>query len=210
MNRPAVARTWFAATALAVLIGIVVQLFVSAGLEGNLVFPDLRGRLLNVFCYFTVQSNILVLVTCALLAIRLDRASTVFRVLRLTAVIAIALTGIVFHLALKGLQDLHGSAAVADTLLHTVSPVLCVLGFLLFGPRRLIDPRVAVMACIFPLCWAVFAMIRGALIHFYPYPFIDVDTHGYAKVLLNSVLIAAVFIGLSFAALAYDRFVSRD
>ena len=98
----------------------------------------------------------------------------------------------------------------ADTLLHTVSPVLCVLGFLLFGPRRLIDPRVAVMACIFPLCWAVFAMIRGALIHFYPYPFIDVDTHGYAKVLLNSVLIAAVFIGLSFAALAYDRFVSRD
>src|SRR5450631_282066 len=135
VGRSAVARTWFGATAAVVAVGIVDQLFVTAGLEGT-PFPDLRGRLLNVFCYFTVQSNLLVAVTCLLLAVRLDRRSTTFWVLRLTALVAIAVTGIVFHVALKGLQDLQGAAALADFLLHTLSPLMCVLGFLVLGPRE--------------------------------------------------------------------------
>jgi hypothetical protein len=204
VDRSVGARAWFGATAAAV----VVQLFVTAGLKGT-PFPDLRGRLLNVFCYFTVQSNLLVALTCLLLAVRLDRRSTAFWVLRLTPLVAIAVTGIVFHIALKGLQDLQGAAAVADFLLHTLSPLMCVLGFLVFGPRARITRPIAVMACIFPLCWAVFAMVRGAFIHFYPYPFIDVDTHGYAPVLLNSLLVAVVFAGLSFGALALDRVLPR-
>ena len=73
----------------------------------------------------------------------------------------------------------------------------------------MISAKVAVLACVFPICWAVFAMVRGAFIHFYPYPFIDVDTHGYARVLLNSAVVAVVFVGLSFGALALDRVLPR-
>ena len=60
MNNPVVARVWFGLTALAVFAGIAVQLRASALLVGNVNFPDLPGRLANVFAYFTVQSNVLV------------------------------------------------------------------------------------------------------------------------------------------------------
>lgn len=207
MRRPAIARFFFAATALAVLVGLIVQLAVSANLTGSR-FTSLGSRLFNVFCYFTVQSNILVGITTGLLAWQLHRPSTAFRVLRLAGLIGITVTGIVFHIALSGLQDLKGSAAFADFVLHTLVPVLAVIGWLLFGPRRMISWPVAALADLFPAGWLIFALIRGALIGFYAYPFIDVDTLGYPRVLLNSALVAALFFVLAALAIGLDRLLS--
>lgn len=46
---------WFAAAALAVLLGLVIQVAVSAGNEEGL-FPTAAGRLFNVFCYLNRTS----------------------------------------------------------------------------------------------------------------------------------------------------------
>jgi hypothetical protein len=74
-----VARVWFGLTAVVVAAGITVQLFVTAGVERG-HFPTVPGRLFNVFCFFTIQSNIILGVTSALLAWRLHRRSLIFRV----------------------------------------------------------------------------------------------------------------------------------
>ncbi len=198
------ARILFAATALAVFAGLAIQVQVSATMTGTR-FTSVGALVFNVFCYFTVQSNIIVGVTSALLARRLDRPSTTFRVFRLTGLIAIALTFVVFHRALAGLQDLQGAAAAADTLLHTVVPVLAVLSWLTVGPRAMASWRVAALTVLFPLCWAAFALIRGALIDFYPYPFVDVRVLGYARVLGNVCVIGLLFLALAVGAVALDR-----
>jgi len=204
VTRQRIARALFAVTALAVLVGLIVQVQVSAGLKGT-QFTSTSSLVFNVFCYFTVQSNIIVGATAALLAVRLDHPSTVFRVFRLAGLIAIAITFVVFHLALAHLQDLRGAAAFADGLLHTVVPVLAVSGWLMFGPRRAISWRIAALAVLFPLCWVAFALVRGALIDFYAYPFIDVRVLGYARVLGNVVLIGLLFFALAAVALTLDR-----
>ncbi|HYU86147.1 MAG TPA: hypothetical protein VEK80_15210 [Kribbellaceae bacterium] len=123
-------RAWFAVTALAVLAGVVVQLFASAGHEGG-HFTGWQA-VLNVFAYFTVQSNILLGVTSALLALRTDRVSTLFRALRLDGVVAIAVTGIVYHSVLAGL-DFYPSPFV-DVEAHGLGRVLlnCLLVAVLF------------------------------------------------------------------------------
>src|SRR5436190_2133191 len=92
-------------------------------------FGSAKGRVFNFFCFFTVQSNFVVAITSALLAVNLHRPSTVFRVFRLVGVIAIAVTGVVFYVALKGLHELTGWDALADFLLHTASPILSTLGW---------------------------------------------------------------------------------
>lgn len=201
---PRVARAVYAVTAAAVFVGIAVQLQVSYELQGTM-FTSTSSRLFNVFCYFTVQSNVLVGITTALLALRPDRDSTMFRVFRLVGVLGITVTGLVFHLALADLQDLEGAARTADTLLHTVVPVLAVGGWLAVGPRELTSWRVAGLAVLFPLCWCVFALVRGALIEFYAYPFIDVVDLGYARVLLNCLLVATLFFALAGLAVVTDR-----
>ena len=94
------ARPWFAGTALAVLLGIVIQFFVT-GPNENAFGGSTLGRILNIFAFFTIQSNVIVGVTCLLLALNPHRTSTVFAVFRLTGVVAIAVTFVVFHTQLS-------------------------------------------------------------------------------------------------------------
>ena len=166
--------------------------------------------------FFTVQSNILVAITTGMLAVRLTRSSTTFRVLRLTALIAITITGIVYHLALAGLQEMSDKEATADWVLHTASPILCLVGWLMFGPRGQVTRRVAGLCVTFPLAWLAYTLIRGELVDdrfghpFYPYPFLDVAELGYGNVAVSIALIAALFAVLALLGRVLDRRLSRN
>jgi hypothetical protein len=202
-------RVWSAVTAAVVAFGIVVQLFVTAnGTEG--FFPDNPERVFNVFAYFTIQSNLLLGGTALVLALQPDRSGgRLFKTLRLNGVLCIAVTGIVYHLVLAGLDELHGWAAVTNFLLHTAAPVLGVLGWLLFGPRGLTDPGIAAWSIVYPLLWLVSTLIRGEFVGFYPYPFVDVSEHGYGRVLLNCLLVAVLFLALAAGATYLDSRLHR-
>ena len=199
-------RIWFAITALVAFSGLAVQTVVSATADG--LADTVAGRVFTMLCYFTIQSNVIVCATHTLLARDPSRSGPVFRAFRLAGIIGIAVTGVVYHTILRSLYDLTGLAHVADLLLHTATPVLAVIGWLLFGPRGLIAVRTAAYALLFPALYLVFTLVRGPFADFYPYPFLDVRLHGYGAVLLNSLAVAALFLALAFGALALDRLLS--
>ena len=205
-------RIVFGLTALVVAVGVVVQLFAAADNEHG--FFTGGAAVLNVFCYFTIQSNIALGVGCFLLATGAASPALWFRVLRMIGVVGITLTFVVFQLVLRGLQDLTGQAAFADVMLHTVSPILGVVGWLLFGPRELTSPTVIAWTVAYVAAWGVFTMIRGAIVrhggvHFYPYPFLDAPDKGYPRVILNLIVVAAAFLGLCAGAHAIDGWLTR-
>jgi hypothetical protein len=205
MTKSVAARVWFGVTALVVAVGIVVQLFVTANSTQG-YFPDNPDRVFNVFAFFTIQSNLLLGGTCLLLAIDRDRwHSTLFKTLRLNGVLGIAVTGIVYHLVLAGADDLEGAAALTNFLLHTATPLLGVLGWLVFGPRGQTDGRVVAWSLVYPLLWLAFTLIRGEGTGFYPYPFVNVTEHGYGTVLLNCLLVALLFLVLAAGTTLLDR-----
>jgi hypothetical protein len=53
------------------------------------------------------------------------------------------------------------------------SPIT-VTGRLIAGPRGQATARAAWLSPLYPLAWLAFTLIRGAVINWYPYPFIDV------------------------------------
>ena len=204
------ARGFFAVTSIAVFAGLILQLALTATRnEGS--FGSDAGRIFNFFCFFTVQSNIVVVVTAGMLAVRLNRPSTGFRTFRLVGVVAIAITGVVFHLALRNLHELTGLDAVADFILHTASPVLTVAGWVFFGPRGEVNGRIIRLAVTAPIAWLGFTLVRGSFVQdvnrrdYYPYPFMDVGQHGYLSVAFAIVLVAALFLGVCAAAVALDK-----
>jgi hypothetical protein len=203
MDRRAAARALFALTALAVVVALAVQLPLSAGNAAS-QFTRPGARVLNTFCYFTIQSNILVAITAGMLAWRPERSSTVFAAVRLAALVGITVTFAVFHTVLSGLQELAGAAAFTDFVFHTLVPLLAVAGWVAFGPRGLVSWRVAGYALLFPLLWGLFTLIRGPIVDFYPYPFIDVRSLGYPRVLVNVALVGVLFYALAAAAVALD------
>ena len=89
--------------------------------------------------------------------------------------------------------------------------MLCVVGWLAFGPRGWVSRRVVQFSIVFPLLWLAYALIRGAIVEdrngrpFYPYPFLDVFDKGYAMVLINVALVPALFFVLALGALAADE-----
>jgi hypothetical protein len=199
-----VARLWFAVTALVVVVALVIQTWITA--EGpGVYFDSAPARVFNMFWYFTIDSNIVLGVTSLLLALDPRRRGPVFVGFRLAGVVGIAITGIVYHLVLADSAELEGSAALTNALLHTAAPVLGVIGWLVFGPRRLVSPRVVGWALMFPVVWLVLTLVRGPIVDYYPYPFLDVIEHGYAKVLVNVTVVALLFAALSFGAMLLDR-----
>lgn len=196
------ARAWHATVAVLVLAALAVQLVVAARLGsspadhgvGVLRGTHLVGRLVRVLSFFTIQSNLLSGIVSAQLALRPDRDGPGWRALRLAALFGITVTGIVYSTVLATIhQPRAGAETFVNTLVHYVVPVLVVLGWLVLGPRPRVDRRTVGLSLLFPAGWLVYTLLRGAVWDWYPYPFLDVASHGYARVLLNAVAVTLVF-----------------
>lgn len=158
--------------------------------------PTRGTRVARYFCYFTILSNFLVALTAARLALGEPLGRT-WRVLRVNAVTGIAVTGVIHWFLLRPLLDLTGWNVVADTLLHVVVPVLAVLGWVVLGPRLVLDPRELALTAIFPAIYLVATLAHGAATGWYPYPFIDVGQLGYGHTLVNAAGVVLLLVALS-------------
>ena len=202
------ARAFHLLTFLVTAFALVLQLVLVV--QGHRVLdehnrPDLATRVVRYFSYLTIWSNILVAWSTLTLALGRDRDTRLWRVLRLDAVVLILLAGVVHFFFLRPLLDLHGWDLVADRSLHLVVPALAVGGWLVLGPRRRVDRPDVLGALVLPLAWLAYTLVRGAFVSWYPYPFIDVDRHGYAVVLLNCAAVAALMLAFAWGALLLDR-----
>lgn len=200
------ARAWHLLTAAVVAFAVVFQLvLVVRGVDPLLpeAYPSVGTRLVRFFSYFTILSNLLVLASTAPL-VRSVPEGRLWRVLRLDAVVCIAVTGLVHWFVLRPLLDLHGASYAADKLLHVVSPLLAVIGWAVFGPRGRLGRADLLPALVFPVVWVAYTLVHGAVSRWYPYPFIDVGLHGYPRVLVSCLGVAALLLALSGAALLLD------
>lgn len=208
------ARGFFALIAAVAIVGVGMET-VLAVVEEEIPFDNPGRRLVTLFSYFTVLSNLTVAVTHSMLARSAARSSEVFWVFRLTGVLCIAVTGVVYHLALAQLADLRGWDLVADFFVHTMSPALTVVGWLAFGPRRRIQRSTAWWSLVPPITWLGYTLARGAIVtdntgvHWYPYPFLDVNDLGYGRALLNCLMIAVFYIALALGARWLDHRLAR-
>src|SRR5689334_22666213 len=185
---PRAARAWHLLTFLVAAFALVFQLVLV--LRGGRVLdetnaPSTGEHVRRYFPYFTIQSNIAVAWVTALLAAGRESDTRFFRVLRLDAVLGIAVTGVVHFFLLRPLLDLNGADFWVDKLLHMVVPALAVVGWVVFGPRGLLSRDDVLPALAWPVLWLVVILLYGAATDWYPYPFIDVAEHGYGLVLLN-------------------------
>lgn len=202
------AKIWFGLTAGLVLVGVVIQLLVTANLDGER-FASTTERLLNVFTFFTIQANLLVGITSFMLFRNPKRLSNTFWGFRLSSIVAIAITGIVYHAVLASQFDMSGWAAVANQILHTWVPIMAVLGWIVYGPRGHLNPLVIRLSLVFPVVWLLFTLIRGAIIDWYPYSFLRVSEIGYLSVGLNVIVITGLFFALAAGAHLVESSVSK-
>ncbi|AEV83911.1 hypothetical protein ACWT_2530 [Actinoplanes sp. SE50] len=196
-------RLWHGLLAFIVLASLITQIVLtatdSAPHAGPAVHETVVTRFVRLFSYFTIQSNLLVLIATLALLRDPNRDGRVWRVIRLDALLGIVITGIVYSTILAGQVALHGAAYLANLGFHYIAPWAALLGWLLFGPRPRIDARTMAWAALWPTLWIGYTLAHGAATDWYPYPFADVNSLGYPRVLANLaavVLVAAVLAAL--------------
>ncbi|MFK3729994.1 Pr6Pr family membrane protein [Streptomyces sp. NPDC088090] len=200
----------------------VVRGLIALAAATGIVIECVHGNPLVVFSFFTIWSNTAVAVVLGLGAARAWTGRPPLPAVWTGGVLlCILIVGLVFHLVLDNpsssfnqaadIARLTGARAVANQLLHTVTPLGVALDWLLLTPPGALRPRHAVLWLAAPGAYLVFALVRGALLPDgartrYTYPFLDVTAHGYAGVLLNALVLGLAFCALGLLLVAADRF----
>jgi hypothetical protein len=204
-------RAWNAVLALVIAVAMITQIVVlvrgnadvnTVGSEANVA---LGARLVRLFSYFTIQSNLLVLALAISLALVPGRDGKLWRVLYSDALLGIIITGLVFTTVLAGQVQHHGIGVWLNAAFHYFAPAWAVAGWLLFGPRPRLDWATIGWMLAWPLLWLVYTFAHGAATSWYPYPFLDVGEHGYGIALRN----AAAVVVLGVVIIAVMRVIDR-
>lgn len=144
--------------------------------------------------YFTILTNILVAVV-ATAGIRPKLSSSVFYNPSIVgcATTAIVVVGLGYHLLLRDIWSPQGAAWLANVLLHYVVPLGAVLHLMTYHPHRRVSAQAPLRWCLYPLLFLVYTLIRGAWVGSYSYPFLDVATLGYPRVMFNAAALMVCF-----------------
>jgi hypothetical protein len=157
----------------------------------------------DYFAYLTVQSNLAAVAIHLLAGIAILRGRAEPRLMttgRCLVTCFVLVAGIVFALLVGGApaQGYRLDVPWSDQVLHFYLPAYALLDWLVAPGRRRVSWRALPWAVGYPVVWGVLTIIRGRVVGWYPYFFLDPAQSGYP---LSFVAYSAAALAL-FAAVA--------
>ncbi len=193
---------WFA---LALQGYLTVTLSISNG-------KTLIAGLITFFSYFTILTNLLVAVVLSFSVwashTRWGTFASRASVQSGTAV-CIAIVGIVYSLLLRQIWNPQGWQKIADVLLHDLIPLLYVGYWVMFVRKGSLLWKDAFWWLTYPAAYFAYTVLRGAASGWYPYPFLDANALGYARVSANAVMLLGAFLVTGLVLVAIGRWLER-
>ena len=168
------------------------------------------ARLADLISYFTIWSQVVVGVVMTMLFLNPNRRGKWFQVFRLDAVMMIMVTGIVYNLLLGPNFPPVGLNKYSSIFEHTITPIVTVIVFLVWGPRGWFTVMNLLRALILPIGYVFYTLFRGADLASYPYGFFDVVVEGYASVIIFVLGILFASLVVMVALWALDAAIDKN
>jgi hypothetical protein len=185
------------------------------GLLGIVLNTINADNVLELFSYYTIQSNLFVVILFAVLAFfeikKQPWEDNWKRVFKGMFSIGILVTMLVYHVLLKpgisaGSID-YEVGSLADSLVHTIVPTLVILDWFLFDKKGFLKAYYPLLWLLQPVDYLFYVIIYTALggrftlgvepVR-YPYFFLDLGRFGFVGVLQWAVLILLLFMVLGY------------
>jgi hypothetical protein len=171
MREPGWVRAYRVAFAVLTLAAVIWQY----------VKPGSRGftESVNYFSFFTIQSNLIGVAVFLIGALVVPRRSLGWDLVRGGAVMYLTTTFFVYGILLSGLEEsLQTTEPWVNSVLHKIFPVVLVADLLLRPLAHRITFRQALVWTIYPLAYLAYSLVRGPIVDWYPYPFLNPDESG--------------------------------
>ena len=181
------------------IVGILRVAFGALGLVALTVGYDRdfhTGDAVNFFFYFTDLSNILgacVLLYGGFAALR-GRAGVPDDLVRGAAVLYLVITGLVYWTLLANTINAQ-TIGWENDVVHGVMPAVLVLDWLISPPTKRLSFGKAGRWLAFPILYLAVSLIRGPIVRWWPYDFLDpTQPGGYAHVTTWSFIVTGIFV----------------
>ena len=202
MTRTAVVAYTRLALALACVVSLVARYQWGVG--------SATFRAGNFFGYLTIQSNIAFVISSVLagvLAWRLARDPAWLNTVRAAVLACTVSSGAIYVVIVQQSAAVGLAITVpwSDVLLHFVIPPLAIAEWILSpgrGRARWITPLLAVG---FTVGWGIVTLIRGAIVGWYPYFFLDPNQVSIGQLALLCGIALAFFAGVASGVVGLSR-----
>ena len=164
------------------------------------------------FTYFTILSNLLVLLVTATFAFAPGSGCGRWfarPVVRGAVALYIGVTLGIYATILRALWQPQGAQWWADSSLHYAVPGLYLLWWLFAVPHGVLRWGDLLRWQLFPLAYVCWVFLRGAWAHEYPYPFLDSGLLALPDVVRNCAGVFVLFLALGAVLVAIDRWSGR-
>lgn len=161
------------ATAFAMLGSVIWQ--ISSRVANNVFRPW------EYFSYFTIQTSLIAIVTLSVAGWFAWNGRTETRVLNIVRLCTVTFTVVVtlvYNLLLRGLPDAAADGdyvwpVLPNEILHVWAAIFMLIDWILSSRRINLRVRTIFWVLVFPLVWLVYSIIRGLLVDWWPYWFIN-------------------------------------
>ena len=161
------------ATAFAMLGSVIWQ--ISSRVANNVFRPW------EYFSYFTIQTSLIAIVTLSVAGWFAWNGRTETRVLNIVRLCTVTFTVVVtlvYNLLLRGLPDAAADGdyvwpVLPNEILHVWAAIFMLIDWILSSRRINLRVRTIFWVLVFPLVWLVYSIIRGLIVDWWPYWFIN-------------------------------------
>jgi len=157
----------------------------------------------NFFSYFTVQSaiaSVVVFATAAVVALRRPADPAWLDRVRAMVTTYILVSGVVYGIIVWQSSAVNYSIEVpwSSQLLHFVIPVCALIDWIIDPFKARLSWKYLAWAIVFPVAWLVFTLVRGPIVRWYPYFFLDArQVSGPAETVFYCLIIVAIITGIA-------------
>lgn len=197
----------FFLTLLAILgwLAVIAQLYLAV-VNRQVTVPVI---IIRFFSYFTILTNILTALCSTFLLLRPGRGFFSGASVQAAVTVYIAVVGLVYNVILRALWAPQGLQMFVDELLHSVVPVMFIIYWLVFAPKKALAWPQLPAWLLYPFTYLLYTLAHGVLSGFYPYPFLDVNQLGFAGVARNACGMLVLFLLLSAGVMATGKFLGK-
>ena len=157
----------------------------------------------NFFSYFTVQSaiaSVAVILTAAIVALRRPIDPAWLDMLRAMVTTYILVSGVVYGIIIWQSSEANYSIEVpwSSQLLHFVIPVCALIDWMVDPFKARLPWKYLGWAIVFPVFWLVYTLIRGPIVGWYPYFFLDArQVSGPGETVFYCLIIVGIITGIA-------------
>lgn len=169
------------------------------------------GATARYFSFMTVWTNVLVILVFLAASFPTPvKSLQFFRSKSVQAATAafILMVGLAYHILLASRFQQTGLNWWTNLMLHYIDPLVYCAWWVLLAEKQALRFGTAVQWMLFPVVYFLYSLIRGEIIGWYPYFFVDINELGYPQVLLTSAILLAIYLVFGLLVVWVSRLTS--